>query len=213
MKTWIHEHTHGIQPAKTRPACRQLRHLRMAWLFCILFRLLATLEAQQSREVGAVPSAVAEQAAVTAGKVTLQSGTCLYPVYFNYRRRQLQCNGRRLDGMTFLNMCRSIPDSSIQEQVARYDEYTAQKQKLGFGAMGSGFAGIAFFGGALGSGNANPEANTVLAIMGGACVLAVPVLAIYTSVPHQKRKAVLFRDLPVVYNAYVETQARIEDCQ
>jgi hypothetical protein len=36
-------------------------------------------------------------------------------------------------------------------------------------------------------------------------VLVIPAVAIYSSVPHQKRKAVLFRDLPIVYNHYVET--------
>jgi len=35
--------------------------------------------------------------------------------------------------------------------------------------------------------------------------LAIPVVAIYSSVPHQKRKAVLYRDLPIAYNQYVES--------
>jgi|GEM_PF-3234668 hypothetical protein len=210
MKPRINTQQQGIQAAATLQ--NPLRQLRRASLFCILFRLSVSLAAQPASAAAAGPSAVAEQQPVTVAISTVQVNACPLPVYFNYRRRQLQYNGRRIDGITFLNMCRSIPDSSIQEQVERYDGYTAQKQKLGFGAMGSGFAGMAFLGGALGNGNANPEANAILVLTGVVGVLAVPALAIYTSVPHQKRKAVLFRDLPIVYNAYVEAQGSAASC-
>ena len=63
--------------------------------------------------------------------------------------------------------------------------------------------------GFLGSAAANSyqENNMVsgtLIFLGVASVLVIPALAIYSTVPHQKRKTVLFRDLPVAYNYYVE---------
>lgn len=129
------------------------------------------------------------------------------PVYFNYRRRLLKYNGtERIGGTEFLNLCRAIQDSAVQEQLARYDAYTAEKQKLGLAALGSGFAGFAFIGGAAANGQNNETATATLAFTGVMAVLAIPVIAIYSSVPHQRRKAVLFRDLPVAYNLFVETQ-------
>lgn len=216
MKSKIHQHNSRIQEATRKPTDyfrNLLQRLRSALLFCILLRLSASLEAQQSpaQQVGA--AFAAEQQTLSISQPAIQVSTCPLPVYFNYHRRQLQYNGRRMDGITFLNMCRSIPDTNIQHQVERYDDYTAQKQKLGFGTVGSSFAGMAFLGGALGAGNSKPETTAFLVFTGVVCVLAVPVTAICGSVPHQKRKTVLFRDLPVVYNAYVETQRRANGCQ
>lgn len=137
-----------------------------------------------------------------------QSSTIEYlPVYFNYRRRLLKYNGtQRMDGAEFLSLCRTIQDSAVQEQVARYDAYTAEKQKLGLAALGSGFAGFAFLGGAAANAQNNETATATLAVTGVMAVLAIPVIAIYSSVPHQRRKTVLFRDLPIAYNLFVETQ-------
>ncbi|MES2132590.1 MAG: hypothetical protein V4506_09575 [Bacteroidota bacterium] len=147
----------------------------------------------------------------TVDKVILQvsqSSTIEYlPVYFNYRRRLLKYNGtQRMDGAEFLNLCRTIRDSAVQEQVARYDAYTAEKQKLGLAALGSGFAGFALLGGAAANTQSNETVTATLAVTGVMAVLAIPAIAIYSSVPHQRRKTVLFRDLPIAYNLFVETQ-------
>ena len=129
------------------------------------------------------------------------------PVYFNYRRRLLKYNGtQRMGGAEFLSLCRTIQDSAVQEQVARYDAYTTEKQKLGLAALGSGFAGFALLGGAAANTQSNETVTATLAVTGVMAVLAIPAIAIYSSVPHQKRKIVLFRDLPIAYNLFVETQ-------
>lgn len=131
----------------------------------------------------------------------------LQPVYFNFRKRQLKDENKNvISPLEFLNLCRSINDSAIQSQVARYDSYTKDKQRLGLIALGSGFSAIAL----LGSAGVNSELGNEFvtgscAFMGVVCVLVIPAMAIYSSVPHQRRKAVLFRDLPIVYNHYVET--------
>lgn len=137
-----------------------------------------------------------------------QSSTMEYlPVYFNYRRRLLKYNGtQRMGGAEFLSLCRTIQDSAVQEQVSRYDAYTAEKQKLGLAALGSGFAGFALLGGAAANTQSNETVTATLAVTGVMAVLAIPAIAIYSSVPHQRRKAVLFRDLPIAYNLFVENQ-------
>ncbi len=101
----------------------------------------------------------------------------------------------------------------MQEQLARYDDLTAQKQKLNFGMASAAFAGMAFFGGALNTESGHAETNAMLGLTAAVCILAVPVMGIYTTVPHQKRKAVLFRDLPIAYNAYVESQYQNNICK
>jgi hypothetical protein len=193
---------------------RPLHQLFKAFVLFGLLQLSGSLRAQQGTELPEPGSAVATvQESFSTGKVAVQTSTCFLPVYFNYRRRQLIYNGKRLDGAGFLRMCRSINDSAVQEQLARYDDLTAQKQKLSFGMIGAGFVGMASFGGALNTGSGQPEANIMLAFTAVICIVAVPVMGIYTTVPHQKRKAVLFRDLPIVYNAYVEAQYADGDCK
>lgn len=131
----------------------------------------------------------------------------LYPVYFNYRKRLLRYNGTdEISGAEFLHLCRTINDSAIQLQVARYDAFTNQKAKLGIIALGGGLSSIALFvGTAASTGAGNDMVTGSLAFFGVVGILMIPASAIYSAVPHQKRKAVLFRDLPVAYNQYVET--------
>ncbi len=130
----------------------------------------------------------------------------LSPVYFNFHKRQLKdLNKNVINPIDFLNLCRTINDTLIQIQVARYDAFTRDKQRLGLISLGSGFAAMGFLGSA--AANSYQENNMVsgtLIFLGVASVLVIPALAIYSTVPHQKRKTVLFRDLPVAYNYYVE---------
>lgn len=131
----------------------------------------------------------------------------LTPVYFNFHKRELRdLNKQKISPLEFLNLCRSINDTAIQIQVARYDSYTKDKQRLGLIALGSGFAAMASLG-TVGTtaGQGNDAITGTFAFFGVVSVLVIPAVAIYSSVPHQKRKAVLFRDLPIVYNHYVET--------
>ena len=135
----------------------------------------------------------------------------LKPVYFNFRRRQLKdFQKNNIQPLEFLNLCRAIKDSSVQFQIARYDSFTKDKVRLGVVALVSGFATIGLLGGASaaassGGGQGNELITGTLASFGVVALLVIPAVAIYSSVPHQKRKAVLFRDLPVAYNQYVES--------
>lgn len=144
-----------------------------------------------------------------------QSQTCftqakLEPVYFNYRFRKLNDSQKRtIQPLEFLHLCRSISDSAIQLQIARYDSFTKNKQRFGVVALGSGFASIALLGSAAASASSGGQANEIItgsfACLGIIGLLVIPISAISSSVPHQKRKAVLFRDLPIAYNQYVES--------
>jgi hypothetical protein len=131
----------------------------------------------------------------------------LNPVYFNFSRRQLRdAQKNAISPIEFLNTCRSINDSVVQFQVARYDAFTRDKQKLGLIALGSGFSAFALLGTAVSTAeqNNNTNASASFAFFGTVALIAIPVIAIYSTVPHQKRKSVLFRDLPIAYNQYVE---------
>jgi hypothetical protein len=131
----------------------------------------------------------------------------LLPVYFNFRKRQLRdADNKTISPMEFLNLCRTINDNAVQLQIARYDAYTKDKQKLGVIAIGSGFSSMGLLGSAgVSSEQGNGIVTGSLAFFGVLAILVIPAVAIYSSVPHQKRKAVLFRDLPIAYNQYVET--------
>jgi hypothetical protein len=131
----------------------------------------------------------------------------LWPVYFNYRRRQLKdAQKNNISPVEFLNLCRSIRDSAVQLQVARYDSYTKDKERLGVVALVGGFSAMGLFGSAAAySGQGNDIITGSLVFLGVIGFLAIPAAAIYSSVPHQKRKSVLFRDLPIAYNQYVES--------
>jgi len=69
----------------------------------------------------------------------------LTPVYFNFSKRQLKdIYKNNISPIEFLNMCRAIPDSSIQLQVARYDSFTRDKQRLGVVALVGGFRQLVY---------------------------------------------------------------------
>lgn len=131
----------------------------------------------------------------------------LLPVYFNYRRRQLKdAHKNDISPVEFLNLCRSIRDSAVQLQVARYDSYTKDKERLGVVALVGGFSAMGLIGSAAAyRGQGNDVITGSLIFLGVIGFLAIPAAAIYSSVPHQKRKSVLFRDLPIAYNQYVES--------
>jgi hypothetical protein len=137
----------------------------------------------------------------------LNTPEILSPVYFNFHKRELRdLNKKVISATEFLNLCRNINDTAIQIQVARYDSFTKDKQRLGLIALGSGFAAMGLFGSAgATAGQGNDVITGSFAFFGVVGALVIPAAAIYSSVPHQKRKAVLFRDLPVAYNHYVET--------
>jgi hypothetical protein len=129
-------------------------------------------------------------------------------VYFNFQKRQLKyADNSRVSPVDFLNFCRTINDSAIQAQVARYDAYTKDKHKLGLVGLGSGLAAFSLITSASAyAGQGNDIMTSSLAFFGVLGVLMIPVTAIASSIPHQKRKEVLFRDLPIAYNRYVETK-------
>lgn len=134
----------------------------------------------------------------------------LKPVYFNFHRRQLKdINKNKIEPMEFLNLCRSIKDSAIQLQITRYDAFTKDKERLSVVVLGSGFATMGLLGSAGASAASGSQGNYVvtgsLLYLGIISLITIPVTAIYSSVPHQQRKAVLFRDLPIAYNQYVES--------
>lgn len=134
----------------------------------------------------------------------------LRPVFFNFRRRQLKdFQKNNIQPLEFLNLCRSIQDSAIQLQIARYDSFTKDKERLGVVALGGGFSAIGLLGSAAATASSGGQGSDVitgtLACLGVVGLLAIPAAAIYSSVPHQKRKTVLFRDLPIAYNQYVES--------
>lgn len=142
---------------------------------------------------------------------TFQSNT-LQPIYFNFSRRQLFYDKTvRANPKEFLNLCRSINDPQIKNQIARYDHLTQNKKIISASMIGAGVAGyILTMAASYYPGN-SPGASSYQypMLFGGlACLLATPILAITTSVPHQKRKEVLFRDLPDAYNFYVFTQSK-----
>ncbi len=135
----------------------------------------------------------------------------LKPVYFNFRRRQLKDDQQKtIQPLAFLHLCRTINDSAIQMQVARYDAFTKDKERLGAIALLGGFSAIGLFGSAAATAASGAQGNEVLTgslvCLGVVGLLAIPAAAIYSSIPHQKRKAVLFQDLPIAYNQYVELQ-------
>lgn len=117
-----------------------------------------------------------------------------------------------MDPAVFLTMCRSIKDSAVQEQVARYDGYTKEKQKLGVAVLGCGFLATGMLGGVAANDKGSPEFNMMLAFTGMVALIAIPVIGIYSGTPHKKRKAVLFRDLPIAYNLFVESQQLNPEC-
>jgi hypothetical protein len=133
----------------------------------------------------------------------------LAPVYYNFYKRQLFYNGcEKLAGADFLETCRSIKDSAVQAEVARYDQFSNNKYKMGIIAISAGTTGLGLMissetmGGNQASDQLVRGTLVTAAVIG---ILTIPVMAIASSVPHQRRKEVLFRDLPIAYNNYVES--------
>lgn len=135
----------------------------------------------------------------------------LRPVYFNFSRRRLyNSNNMPLNGNHFLELCRGINDPQVQHQLRKYDQLTHNKKKLLVAMIVCGVGGyVGLMGSASmlsSSGNYNKNGYTVLGISAASLFIATPILAISTGIPHQKRKEILFRDLPDAYNFYVLSQ-------
>lgn len=144
---------------------------------------------------------------------TLQTAT-LRPVYYDLHKRVLyNPEGHRIAGPSFLDLCRSIPDSAVKAEVARYDALTRNKLHLGLMALGSGSLGFGLLSlaGAQSSnqgyngGTTNQDAIGACIGLGVTCLVAVPIALMATTAPHQQRKIILFHDLPQAYNRYVES--------
>jgi hypothetical protein len=136
----------------------------------------------------------------------IQTEGNLKPVYFSYTRRQLYYdNNIRVNGNDFLNMCRGIHDVQIKRQIARYDQLTKKKKILVAASIVCGVSGYlcTVVGASMSSYNSGQAGFLVTGLT---CLIATPILAISTSIPHQKRKEVVFRDLPNAYNIYVFNQ-------
>ena len=137
----------------------------------------------------------------------------LKPVYYNFTRRRLYASNKMpLNGQHFLQLCRGINDDRIQLQINRYDQLTKNKKNI-LGAMFlcgiGGFIGMVASTSMIGSSSYGYDQNNGYAVLGvsaAALFVATPILAISTGIPHQKRKAILFHDLPEAYNFYVTTQ-------
>lgn len=133
----------------------------------------------------------------------------IQPVYFNYSRRQLLYNkDTRINPAYFLKLCRNINDAQVKNQIARYDQLTRNKKILVSAMFASGITGFSLMmasNGMYGTGVSTQSQYAVL-FSGLGLLLATPVLAISTSIPHQKRKQILFRDLPNAYNFYAVSQ-------
>lgn len=138
---------------------------------------------------------------------TKESAQQLRPVYFSFAQRKLFYDkGMRLNERKFLYQCRQINDPQIKAQIARYDKLTNNKKKLLVAMAACAVGGYITMMGGMVSASGGGYYNQGYATMGvGAAVffIATPILAISTAVPHQRRKEILFRDLPNAYNFYV----------
>ncbi|MBS1636131.1 MAG: hypothetical protein JST26_09460 [Bacteroidetes bacterium] len=136
------------------------------------------------------------------------------PVYYNFSKRVLYSSeGKRINGQDFLEFCRGIPDSAVKVQVALYDACTRNKLRLGFAAIGGGILSFGLFSFAAAQsssqaytgGNSNAGAISGCLGLGTVSLMAVPISLIATTIPHQRRKLILFHDLPQAYNFYVKS--------
>lgn len=214
MKAISNHFQKSIGDANGKPGAqhRPLNRMCSSILCGVMFSVSVSLKSQV-QYTGTQTNPVTSSTTSAEKALVSNSTNCYLPVFFNYRRRQLKYNGlRKMDPVVFLTMCRGINDSIVQGQVARYDEYTREKQKLGFGALGCGFAAFGLLGGASAIPQGDALLPTSLVFTGVLALVAVPVIAIYSGVPHKKRKAVLFRDLPVAYNLFVESQQANPAC-
>jgi hypothetical protein len=168
----------------------------LAFCFCIHFNVKAQSDSYQIDGIEPGP--------------IVKKNDCdgLQPVYFNYTKRRLYSHNKMpLNGRHFLDLCRGINDSGIQHQVRRYDQLTSNKRKILGAMITCGVAGyITMIGSmmALSTSGPTPEgAYTTLGIGAASLFIATPILAISSGIPHQKRKEILFRDLPEAYNFHV----------
>jgi hypothetical protein len=132
------------------------------------------------------------------------------PVYYNLQKRQLLYNGsQKISGKQFLEMCRGINDSLIQEQLEIYDSYTRKKVGLTIGTIACGATAYCLFIGSIAT-MGTDISSTSLMMVSLPCLIATPICAIGSSFPHQKRKTILFHDLAMAYNHFVESNKNIK---
>ena len=169
--------------------------------FCLAINAQSTISIQPDTVKHNEISAAETQEVKTQNQINLK------PVYFNLKKHILKYNGtEKISEADFLQLCRSINDSAIQVHVARYDAFKQDKLKLGYYATGSGVSAILLL---VTANEFNQQNNNTVSgsfsFLGALAIAAIPACAIYSRVPHKKRKAVVFRDLPIVYNRYVES--------
>lgn len=137
----------------------------------------------------------------------------LAPVFFNFKKRQLFRDNRLVNPIDFLESCRNIKDSLIQNEIERYDVLTKNKKILSAVGLSAGVcsfflgitaSGIATYNYGNGYPNNSSSSGAVVAGLALASIITTAGCFISTTAPHQKRKEILFRDLPIAYNRYVE---------
>ena len=135
----------------------------------------------------------------------------LKPVFYNFSRRRLYTNDKMpMNAKHFLELCHGINDPNVQLQVRKYDKLTSNKKKLIVATIACGVGGyVGLFSSMIMTATSGPTPPNTYNIMGASAIVlfAAPILAISTSIPHQKRKQVLFHDLPEAYNFYVTSQS------
>lgn len=132
----------------------------------------------------------------------------LKPVYYNFSKRRLYSSNKMpLNGRHFLDLCRGINDERVELQIRRYDQLSANKRKLVTATIICGVGGyLTFIGSVMNASSGyshNGSPYVAMGIGAAALFIATPILAISTGIPHQKRKEILFRDLPEAYNFHV----------
>lgn len=125
------------------------------------------------------------------------------PIYFSYKKRQLIYKGQKIRGEKLVAICRNIPDSAIQEQINCYDNLSNNKKWILGSTIICGISAIILMNAAT---LIPSESNIYMSLTGLGAGLSSGITAICSSIPHQKRKIIMFRDLPIVYNQYVERQ-------
>ena len=127
----------------------------------------------------------------------------LLPVYFSYNKRKLILNGKRMSGIALVNMCRSINDPCVQEQLKCYDQLSTNKRWI---LTSTAFCGANTFVMICATSSTTQNNSAIWASCALASAIAAGVTAICSSIPHQKRKIIMFHDLPIAYNNYLASQ-------
>lgn len=130
----------------------------------------------------------------------------LTPIFYTYSKRKIYLNNKPINSVLFLESCRGINDSLIQIEIERYDALTENKKRLLISSLTCVVGAFGFSVASLSStSNGN---NSTTSYLFGVCAVSAGIASIATLIsttePHQKRKEILFRDLPIVYNRYVE---------